>query len=473
VAGASADARERKEEPVFERLRGPVLVVAAAAAAAALVAGAAASTNQAAPHKSAYRFTTIAALGDPAPGGGQFTFDFEPSDVADNGTLPVTADVTTGGEGVFVARHGRITQLTRTGLPAPGGGTMSANGEMGRLGLSASGDVAVPFFVDGFPPPCDFPAAGVYRYSHSSQTFGAVAVPGMAAPGGGTFEGVWFNTAMNNRGDTVFSGLATGTDIDPASPPGCDGIAAALYLADKHGTLSTVVRPGDPAAGGGVFDDAVNGSINDRGDVAFGGHVQGDPCTPLGPFACAESVYLKTAGGAIRSIAHQGDPSPCGGAPYTLAFGPVLNSRGDVAFVGRLTPDRGGVFLFTKGAVVPVACPGDAMPGGGHMFSAGCCDATYGLDNRGDVGLSATLDTDVNGDGVPDTGLYVLSHGSLGLVARTGTVIPGLGTIAYLGLGPARPNPPFAAGGPISERGQLPFFATLDDGRGLFLLATP
>src|SRR5436309_8711317 len=107
------------------------------------------------------------------------------------------------------------------------------------------------------------------------------------------------------------------------------------------------------------------------------------------------------------------------------------------------------------------------------MFSPRCCDGTHRLHNRGAVAFSAPLDTDVNGDGVPDTGLYVFSHGSLRLVARTGTAIHGLGTIAYLGLGPARPSPPFAAGGPISDRGQLPFFATLTDGRGLFLLATP
>ena len=42
-----------------------------------------------------------------------------------------------------------------------------------------------------------------------------------------------------------------------------------------------------------------------------------------------------------------------------------------------------------------------------------------------------------------------------------------------LGYGPFHPQTPFAAGGPISDRGQLPFFATFTDGRGVFLLATP
>src|SRR5438067_6488583 len=133
-----------------------------------------------------YRFAPIAFLGDPAPGGGQFTFDFEPSAVNDRGEVAFTADVTTGGEGVFVARKGRITQLTRTGLPAPGGGTMGGRGELGRLGLDAHGDVAVPFFLDGPAPTCGI-ASGLYRSSHSGETLSAVAVPGTPAPGGGTF----------------------------------------------------------------------------------------------------------------------------------------------------------------------------------------------------------------------------------------------------------------------------------------------
>ena len=54
------------------------------------------------------------------------------------------------------------------------------------------------------------------------------------------------------------------------------------------------------------------------------------------------------------------------------------------------------------------------------------------VNNAGEVVFNATLDTDDNADDLPDTGLYVWSHGSLRLVARTGTVIPGVGTIAHL-----------------------------------------
>ena len=72
----------------------------------------------------------------------------------------------------------------------------------------------------------------------------------MAGPGipyrGEHLEGVFFNTAINNRGDIVFSGIVTGGDIDPTSPPGEIGLGGTL-LADKRGMISSVVRPGDPA----------------------------------------------------------------------------------------------------------------------------------------------------------------------------------------------------------------------------------
>ena len=42
----------------------------------------------------------------------------------------------------------------------------------------------------------------------------------------------------------------------------------------------------------------------------------------------------------------------------------------------------------------------------------------------------------------PDTGLYVWSHGSLHLVARTGTVLPDVGTVNRLVLGVTAIPPP-------------------------------
>jgi len=418
-----------------------------------------------------YSFTPIAFLDNPAPGGGNFTFDFEPSAINNRGEVGFTADVTTGGEGVFVGLRGQLAQIMRSGQPAPGGGVFGPT-ELGRLGINAGGDIAIPFSLEPFTGPVF--NSGLFRFSHSTQTLSAVARPGTPVPGGGQLAGVFPNTAINNRGDIVFSGIIA----TEAGPPDSMGFGVGLFLADKHGTISGVVRPGDPAPGGATFDTAMNGSINNGGDIAFGGHVAGEECINIGsPLVCAESVYLKDAAtGIIGSIAHQGDAAP-GGGVFRLAFGPVLNNRGDIVFIGDLTPapdigDALGVFLFSRGTTIAVARPGDAMPGGGTFVRAGFFDATYDLNQSGDVSFAATLSTDDNTDGIADNGMYVFSKGSLRLVARTGTVIPGVGTIAYLGLAPFAPSP-LGTGGIINERGQVLFFATLSDGRGVLLVATP
>jgi hypothetical protein len=99
------------------------------------------------------------------------------------------------------------------------------------------------------------------------------------------------------------------------------------------------------------------------------------------------------------------------------------------------------------------------------------------VNNAGEVVFNAALDTHANPK-IPDTGLYLFSHGERHLVARTGTVIPGVGTIAQLQMKVPEANPPPEAKFPNSgannnERGQVVFGATLTDGRGVLLLATP
>src|SRR5205823_1585332 len=121
------------------------------------------------------------------------------------------------------------------------------------------------------------------------------------------------------------------------------------------------------------------------------------------------------------------------------------------------------------GKNVAVARPGDAMPGGGHMISAGFFTGEVGLDNHGVVSFTATLDSDKNGDGFHDTGLYTWSHGKVSLVARSGMVLPGIGTIA--GLHPPS-IPDFTttlSGAALNEHGQIAFQAALVGGDGVLL----
>ena len=424
-----------------------------------------------------YIFTVLAHLSGPAPGGGTFDIDFEPWSVNDSSNVAFVADLKSAGtdigEGVFASRQGQLVQIMRAGQSAPGGGTFTSVAgccALGHTPLNSAGDGAFAYSLEPLDPHLGV-NAGLYRFSLLAPTPTAVVVPDVtAAPTGGEFVGVFFDTSLNNRGDLMFGGIAPGlqqTGCVPGPCPGLDGAAVGVFKADKANNIIGVVIPGDPAPNGGVFDEADHGWINDRGEIAFEAHVKGEECIPVNPpFVCGGSVYKRLAKGQIQSIAHQGDPVPVSarGGTYRLAFGPVMNSSGDLIFIGDLTPptpppgqgkDR-GVFLFDAqtGATTAVVRPGDPLPGGGSFANAFSFPYLYGLNNGGDVSLVGRLNTGA-------TGLYASSHGKLQLVARTGTVIPGLGTIDSID-----------GGGSLNDPGRILFTATVA-GQGMLLLATP
>ena len=435
-----------------------------------MLLGIAITTTPAQAQKS-YEFTAIAFLGDPAPGGDFFITDFEPRGINSRGDVAFNADVVPG-EGVFLATRGGIIQTLRSGDAAPGGGTV--DGGAWNASLNESGDVSVAFQLDPFLFP-EGTNAGIYRFDADSSTVSAVMTPGVTpAPGGGFFQGssALRSTVVNNSGTVLFDGMIPTADGIHIQGEPYIGLGVGIFEADKKGSISSVVSPGDPAPGGGTFDFAANGYINSGGDVAFGAHIASDPCnsnvSQMLLIRCYESVYVKKKGtGEITSIAHQGDPAP-GGGTYRLAFGPVINNGGDIVFIGDLTPAPDflqdlAVFLNVGGVTVPIARPGDPMPGGGNLATAAPPDGritNYNLNNRGDVSFHGFLDTG-------EDGIYVSSHGALSLVAKTGSVLPGIGTIAQL----SQTN--FWGNGLNNNRGQVLFWGALTDGRIGMFVATP
>jgi hypothetical protein len=275
------------------------------------------------------------------------------------------------------------------------------------------------------------------------------------------------------------------------------GLGMGVFEADLAGHITAVVSPGDRAPGGGTFDAAglsysAGTWVNDRGDVTFDGHVAGEEASVPGGvpgfppqqsvfIAALGSVYVKSgATGQITSIAHAGDPAP-GGGVFRQALFPEINDRGDVLFTGDLTPAPDanqvlGVFLDLGGKIIPVARPGDAVPGGGHLVTASVRTGNTHLNNEGDVVFTALLDTTHNG--IPDTGLFEWSHGNLSLIARSGTTLSGVGTVENLNFGGTAVQPlPLSfipnSGVSNNDPGQVLFGATLEDGRGVLLLDTP
>ncbi len=453
-----------------------------------------------APHVS-YSFAKLETLGDKIPSHFYHINDFEPGGLNNRGDVVYGTDLGTStdpatffGEGVFLRPAGEAElELAIAGGSAPGGGTFSSL-ILSPAAINDSGDAALAFALSPSMSPVGV-NSGVYRYTLNEHGLTPVVVPfSTDAPAGGKFQGVAFETWLNNRGDLVFSGIAQ-TDKGVHLPgEAYIGLGVGVFKADARGHITSVVSPGDRAPGGGFFDyagtsGAGGASINEAGDVAFIAHVAGEESRFAGfppqaqLISALGSLYVKDAShGSILSIVHAGDHAPGGGIFHEI-ISPVINDSGDIAFVGDITPCPShtspcpinnplAVYFNSGHTTQAVALPGDLMPGGGKFVTSGF--GTY-VNNAGEVAFAAALDR----NGAVESGLYVWSHGSVRLVARTGTVIPGIGTIGQVSTGTMIIPPPplgtfFPAGGPINNRGQILFGATLSDGKtGVLLLATP
>jgi hypothetical protein len=442
-------------------------------------------------------YQVLATLGDPValPTGPAFRInDFEPNGLNNKGDFLFGNDLGTAndpatyiGEGIFLRSHGQETVLASGGASAPGGGTYDSALFFGPASLNASGDAGFTFQLSPFMLPYGV-NGGTFRYSHNTNTVTPVVLPFVTpAPTGGVFQGTSFYPSLNDRGNLAFVGIVQ-TD-QGIHIPGEDyiGLAEGVFKADQGGQISTVVAPGDAAPGGGTFDFAGHPWINNRGDVVFEGHLAGRPAQIPGfppqsvLIAALSDIYLKDGvTGAITPVGHVGDAAPGGGTIY-WAFGPQINDGGDVIFEGMLSPafDRAGLFHYSDGVVTSIAHPGDAMPGGGHLVTISLAFGNQEhINRRGDVVFNATLDTDADGDGLPDQGIYQWSNGQVSLLARSGTVLPGIGTIETLVPPSIITIPPpvtfVPTGGAVNnDRGQLLFSALLTDGRFVMLLASP
>src|SRR5437867_4410364 len=147
-----------------------------------------------------FSFKPVAFLGDTFPGGpipgvgtGQFAFDFEPGDLNAKGQLAFGADLSTGGEGVFLAdSKGKLTAMARTGDTAPDGTTFGPI-FLGIINLNDYGVAPIAMHRQDltFPSLLEFDS-GLYLYTSSNQQLKVELLPGAAAPGGGVFHGIGF-----------------------------------------------------------------------------------------------------------------------------------------------------------------------------------------------------------------------------------------------------------------------------------------
>lgn len=429
--------------------------------------------------KKAYSFVKIAAFGELAPSGEQLSAYFFPHGINDQGDVFFESN-TASGSSLFRKQTGHaLEQMGSPGKPAPGGGLYGESIPGFGNALNQHGDAVFKYLVDATAAD-SVPVGrhqGVFRVDAADNPIPLVRPGVTLAPSGKPFLGSFMYAGMNSSRDVVFGGIIETTMGIKAPPEPDEGLGMGVFRADAHGNISSIVSPGDPAPGKGVFDFAQNATINDQGDVAFGAHVAGETCNTFGQkqadhIFCAESVYLyRKRTGRIVSIAHQGEAAP-GGGKYNLAFGGALNSQGDVAFIGDLTLppaslEKTGIFLWSRGSTVAVARPGDTMPGGGHMVTAAIYVQSYSLNDRGEVFFFAKLDTDKDGDGADDDGLFVWKDGTIRVIVRSGTALPGMGTASLISAG-------YGYGSAVSNNhGEVLSYVTTTAGNGYLIKSIP
>jgi len=413
----------------------------------------------------AYTFKVVTTIGSPAPGGGAFVSDFEPTGLNNRGQLAFTAEPDVPGEeAVFLAGGGTIQQLMRFGQSAPGGGTSSLY-EMGNIGLNDSGDAAFAFTLEPF----DFSEplhGGVYRWSARNQTLSPVVIPNVTPdPNGGVFVGVDFDAHLNNRGDVAFTGYVTNTPSGPGQ---------GFFVQSKSGSISTIIRTGDSSPDGGNFTLAsplVEISMNDAGNVAFQAN------STLDPDVHHSKLYFRRAATGKTQLI----PPPTDVVRYGSV---VINNRDDVVFGGHyLLYGQGGVYLRRGGQTSLIARVGDSAPGGGTFtFITGA--GFFGhiaMNNIGDIAFEAATTLP---DGSIDEAVYYYSGATKVLRRLTGigTVIPGYGVVVSLEQVGALVFPGVPVTGvpfsnmALNDLGQVAFAATVTDGAtvyGALLMGTP
>jgi len=405
------------------------------------------------------RFDVLTELGAPAPGGSIHVGDFEPYGLSARGQALFATDVP-GGEGLYLDDHGLVRELARSGRPAPGGGTYGAGVWAGPR-MAVTGEVGFSFPLVPFTYPYGV-NSGVYRATPRGPVE-AVVVPGVTpAPGGGAFLGALERVAVDAAGTIVFAGIvATDQGIEPPYGLG-------VYRAGGDGAIEPVVVPGTPGPGGTSFDFAADPAANLVGDVAFIGHLHGEPCNAAAPqsvqIGCAPAVFVRHASGAIERVMGQIGMLP-GGQAISSPGSPEIDGTGTVIFPVRVFTARfgwaaRGLVEWKDGELRAVALPGDVLPDGDRLLTLGTQPGTYAMNDAGQITFAAMIEADRNVDYLWDEGVFAWKDGELSTVAQTGTVVPGAGAIATL-----QPPNAFTATSPyggavVNDRGDVLFQAT-------------
>jgi hypothetical protein len=342
-----------------------------------------------------------------APGGGRFDrFDVIGQPVAApvnaRGQVAFYATVVhaLGREGIFLADHGRVTQVAAFGDAVPGGGTLAEFAPHPLPALNAAGHVAFGAGIAGGRA-----TEGVFLTGEDGLRI--IALAGDDAPGVPAGVLLGFNApALNDNDELAFvANVRRGRDM-----------LDVLYFWNGR-RLQRLVAEGERLLRvGGTMDKIGEPSLNNRGVVAFPAAIFKGPAlggifitgarelrllvgtadvTPGGAMILRFServaideedeivfgAYLRVAGQTreavlragpegLAEVAVEGALAPGGGRYAGFGPWPSVGRDGTTAFIAALDGGPGplAVFVGAAGAEVhPVASMGEKLPGGGRI----------------------------------------------------------------------------------------------------------
>jgi hypothetical protein len=253
----------------------------------------------------------IAVAGQQVPSGGVFT-DFANPTINTGGTVAFVGRMG-GGEAIFTSSEGSISPIVLTGQPAPTGGMFQ-------------------FFLDGSPALNDRGQIAFVAATTDRGTFGVyVTVGGKPVPVVTTDDEAPVGGLFTEFGSLMFTNAGT---VGFVGRTAHSAIREALYVTGRA-TLVPLARQGESVSGR-VLTTFANTAINQSETVVF----------QLGtPDPIPRAIFLAGRTG-LSVVVRSGDRSPTGQL-FTAFSTPVLNDRGEMAFVAETDDSRHGIYLMT------------------------------------------------------------------------------------------------------------------------------
>lgn len=183
------------------------------------------------------------------------------------------------------------------------------------------------------------------------------------------------------------------------------GADNGLFYYPGHAQVSLFGEFCTPAPGGGKFGGAWSSALSPSGELIFRG---------VGVTALGKSGLFRYSGGKITSLIPDGTLASNGKA-LTAQY-PVINAAGDFIF----SDSNGGLYLYSKGSIRPIALAGQSAPEGGNLTFI----SEYAISQSEEVAFIAYLYP----SGV---GVYLDSGGKITKILATGDKLPNGTTFAF------------------------------------------